>query len=264
MELTDTRNDKAVSSRFWYGASIAEFLGAADEAVLGELARNCDFALIPTQRDAWLAQIEFLRSKLIGLAGSVFFEFNIPRMGRRIDVVLVIGPVVFAIEFKVGEKTFDRSAIDQVWDYGLDLKNFHEASHDVSIVPILIATEARSVRPSSSVPIADKLNRPIIVDPANFRGAVELALATDRTVARSIRRFGLAPRIIRRRRSSKLPALFMRSIPLKQSRASTLARRICTSPPGASRNWLMKRKPKAEKISALSLVFPGREKLWSA
>jgi len=133
---------RASSLRFWYGATIPEFLGLQTDAVVGRLAVNCDFALIPTQRDAWLAQIEFLRSQLNDLTGSIFFEFNIPRMGRRIDVVLVIGPVVFAIEFKVGEKTFDRSAIDQVWDYGLDLKNFHEASHDASIIPILIATEA--------------------------------------------------------------------------------------------------------------------------
>ena len=99
-------------------------------------------------------------------------------MGRRIDAVLVIGPVVFAIEFKVGEKTFDRSAIDQVWDYGLDLKNFHEASHDVSIVPILVATEAAESPPVELRVDSDKLSRPIIVDPANFRGAVELALRT--------------------------------------------------------------------------------------
>lgn len=130
MELSGTVSGKASSLRFWYGASTTEFLDADPNAVLGELTANCDFALIPTQRDAWLAQIEFLRSQLHGLAGSVFFEFNIPRMGRRIDVVLVTGPLVFAIEFKVGEKAFDRSAIDQVWDYGLDLKNFHEASHD--------------------------------------------------------------------------------------------------------------------------------------
>ncbi len=143
MEFPDPRiSAKAASLRFWYGASIAEFLDAGPEAVLGELTRNCEFALIPTQRDAWLGQIEFLQSKLTDLAGSIFFEFNIPRMGRRIDVVLVSGPAVFAIEFKVGEKVFDRSAIDQVWDYGLDLKNFHEASHDASILPILIATEA--------------------------------------------------------------------------------------------------------------------------
>jgi hypothetical protein len=171
-----TISAKASSRRFWYGGSVAEFLDASSEAVLGQLAFNCDFALIPTQRDAWLAQIEFLRSQLKGLSGSVFFEFNIPRMGRRIDVVLVIGPVVFAIEFKVGEKTFDRSAIDQVWDYGLDLKNFHEASHDVSIVPILVTTEATECPPFDLHADTDKLYRPIVVDPRSFRRALELAL----------------------------------------------------------------------------------------
>src|SRR5205823_13436751 len=155
VELPDlTISAKAVSLRFWYGATIAELLGSQTDAVVGRLAVNCDFALLPTQRDAWLAQIEFLRSHLIGLSGSIFFEFNIPRMGRRIDVVLVIGPVLFAIEFKVGEKTFDRSAIDQVWDYGLDLKNFHEASHDASIIPILIATEATESPPIDLLPDA--------------------------------------------------------------------------------------------------------------
>ena len=98
-------------------------------------------------------------------------------MGRRIDVVLVIGPVIFAIEFKVGEKTFDRSAIDQVWDYGLDLKNFHEASHDASIIPILIATEATECPPIDLHADPDKLYRPIVVDPQSFRSVLELALA---------------------------------------------------------------------------------------
>ena len=68
-------------------------------------------------------------------------------MGRRIDAVLLVGPVVFVIEFKVGESVFERAAVDQVWDYALDLKNFHEASHSVSIVPILIATEATTSAP---------------------------------------------------------------------------------------------------------------------
>jgi hypothetical protein len=167
---------KGSSQRSWYGASVQEFLGASPEAILGQLALNCDFALIPTQRDAWLAQIEFLRLQLEGLRGSVFFEFNIPRMGRRIDVVLVIEAVVFAIEFKVGEKTFDRSAIDQVWDYGLDLKNFHEASHDASIVPILIATEATECPPIDLQSDPDKVYRPVIVDPRSFRETLDLAL----------------------------------------------------------------------------------------
>src|SRR5206468_10317797 len=83
---------------------------------------NSSFDIDRTQAASWLAEIELLQPKLSDLAGAVFFEFNIPRMGRRIDVALVIGPVIFAIEFNVGEKTFDRSAIDQVWDYGLDLE----------------------------------------------------------------------------------------------------------------------------------------------
>ena len=177
MELLDPKiSAKAGSLRFWYGASIADFLVTDPQNVLGQLAFNCDFALIPTQRDAWLAQIEFLRSQLKDLSGSILFEFNIPRMGRRIDVVLVIGPVVFAIEFKVGEKAFDRSAIDQVWDYGLDLKNFHEASHDASIIPILLPTEATECPPIDLHADPDKLYRPIVVDPPNFRSGLELAL----------------------------------------------------------------------------------------
>ena len=131
-----------VSSRAWYGASIAEFLQTQPDTIVGQLVRNSDFALLPTQKDAWLAQIGFLQDRLVGLTGSLFLEFNIPRMGRRIDAVLLIGPVVFVIEFKVGESAFERAAVDQVWDYALDLKNFHEASHSVSIVPILIATGA--------------------------------------------------------------------------------------------------------------------------
>ena len=126
------------------------------------LTLNSSFDIDKNQAAAWLKEIEFLQPKLSGLSGSVFFEFNIPRMGRRIDTVLVIGPVVFAIEFKVGEKTFDRAAIDQVWDYGLDLKNFHEASHDASIVPILVATEARESPPLELRVDSDKLCRPIV------------------------------------------------------------------------------------------------------
>ncbi len=169
-------SSKVSSLRFWYGASISEFVESNAEKIVGQLTLNSSFDIDRTQAAAWLAQIEFLQSQLNELSGSIFFEFNIPRMGRRIDVVLVIGPVVFAIEFKVGEKAFDRSAIDQVWDYGLDLKNFHEASHDASIVPILIATEATECPPVDLHADADKLYRPIIVDPPSFRGALDSAL----------------------------------------------------------------------------------------
>jgi len=164
------------SLRAWYGASIADFLVTSDEAVLGQLTTNCDFALIPTQRDAWLAEIEILRLQLKGVEGSVFFEFNIPRMGRRVDVVLLIGSVVFPLEFKVGERAFDRAAIDQVWDYALDLKNFHEASHDAAIAPILVVTEAAASPEITFHTDADKVYHPVLTNTAGLRGVLDLAL----------------------------------------------------------------------------------------
>jgi hypothetical protein len=177
---TPTVSTRAASLRFWYGTSIAEFVGASAEKIVGQLTLNSSFDIDRSQAAAWLKEIDFLQSKLSDLAGSIFFEFNIPRMGRRIDVSLVIGPVVFAIEFKVGEKTFDRAAIDQVWDYGLDLKNFHEASHAASIIPILIATEATQCPQPELVADADKVYRPIVVDPESFRSVLDAALAKIR------------------------------------------------------------------------------------
>jgi hypothetical protein len=164
------------SLRYWYGASISDFVSANVDAVVGELVRNSSFAVLPTQRDAWLGQIRFLQSELVGLAGSMFFEFNIPRMGRRIDVVLVVGAVVFAIEFKVGEKTLDRAAIDQVWDYALDLKNFHEASHHAAIVPIALATEATASASLTLLSDADQVYRPLAATRDDFRRIVDDAL----------------------------------------------------------------------------------------
>jgi hypothetical protein len=104
------------SSRAWYDASIAEFLRADSETVVGRLASKSDFSVLPAQREAWLFQLRLLQDHLGGLTGCILIEFSIPRMGRRIDTVLLIGPVVFVVEFKVGETVFDRAAIDQVGD----------------------------------------------------------------------------------------------------------------------------------------------------
>ncbi len=167
-----------VSSRAWYSASIDEFLRSEPDTIVGQLATNSEFALLPTQTDAWLAEIAFLKDHLVGLTGSLFLEFNIPRMGRRVDAVLLIGSVVFVIEFKVGERLFDRAGEDQVWDYALDLKNFHKASHSASIVPVLIATGATESPPLELHADEDGVYRPILVHPAGFRKAVDLTLQT--------------------------------------------------------------------------------------
>jgi hypothetical protein len=108
---------------------------------------NNDFPVEQTQRDAWLEEVRILRSILLPFHGAIYFEYSIPRMGQRIDVVILIGPAIFVLEFKVGEEEFTSQALDQVCDYALDLKNFHETSHEPYIAPILIATKAKSANP---------------------------------------------------------------------------------------------------------------------
>ena len=110
----------------YYALPIREFLKADEEAILGTLVQHHHFALEHQQRAAWLGQIRLLKSALVGLErGYIFFEFLIPRMGKRADVVLLIDGAIVVLEFKVGARSFGRSAIEQVHDYALDLKNFH-------------------------------------------------------------------------------------------------------------------------------------------
>jgi len=108
-----------------YVASIDSFLSADPNAILGDLAKSQAGDLTPAQRDAWLCQIGILKRALEGIvAGTVLFEFLIPRMGKRADNVLLIGGLVIVIEFKVGAETYDRAAKNQAIDYALDLKEF--------------------------------------------------------------------------------------------------------------------------------------------
>lgn len=189
----DPTYSASLPSRAWYGASIAEFLNAQPDTVIGRLATNSTFADLRSQKDAWLSQIDHLQTHLAGLSGSVFLEFNIPRMGRRIDAVLLIGPIVFVVEFKVGEKTFDRAAVEQVWDYALDLKNFHEASHTASIVPFLVATGAKKSAPFKLRADEDNVYQPVMVHPEGFREAIDLALQTVTGEKLDVYRWSKAP-----------------------------------------------------------------------
>ncbi len=178
METPDSTHIEGSLSRAWYNASITEFLQSRSDGIVGQLLTKSEFSVLSTQKDAWLAEIALLQDCLGGLTGTVYLEFSIPRMGRRIDAVLLIGPVVFVIEFKVGEGTFDRSALDQVWDYALDLKNFHQASHCASIVPILVATEASESVPKELKADEDRVYRPIPTHPAGLREVIDRTLRT--------------------------------------------------------------------------------------
>jgi len=148
--------------REYYSDSIENFLNTSSEEILGKLASNYEFSLEQNQRDAWLEEIVILRKALSPFKGHIYFEYSIPRMGQRVDVIVLIGPVIFVLEYKIGEREFPLHAIEQVWDYALDLKNFHESSHNHYIAPILIATKAQSVHSVvATTPHNDKLLFPI-------------------------------------------------------------------------------------------------------
>lgn len=132
--------------RWMYSAPLRDFLAQDADAILGALLRTSEGDVELTQRNAWTQQIQVLKSLALPaelIADSrIYFELTVPRLGRRADVVLLTGPLMVILEFKVGESHFDRSAINQVWDYALDFKYFHESSHHIHVLPVLIATEA--------------------------------------------------------------------------------------------------------------------------
>lgn len=112
-------------TRSWYTASFEEFQSTPDNQIIGKLAMNSTFADLPTQKIAWLKEIGILRESLQNINGYLHLEFDIPRMGRRIDAVLLIKGIVIAIEFKIDASHYLLADIDQAYDYAIDLKYFH-------------------------------------------------------------------------------------------------------------------------------------------
>lgn len=126
----------------YYAAPISIFLSSHPDQILGTIAGAQTFDLELEQRRAWQQEIEILKESLQGIEGTIFLEFDVPRLGSRIDAVIISGPAVFPIEFKCGECAFHTADYNQAWDYALDLKNFHLESHNAPILPVLVATEA--------------------------------------------------------------------------------------------------------------------------
>ncbi len=177
----------------YYAADVPAFLVADGRAVLGEVAANSSFAIDADQRDAWVSQIQLLQANLVGIQGTIFLEFNVPRIGTRLDAVLISGPAIFPIEFKVGEADFVRDHVNQVWDYGLDLKNFHRASHSAPIYPILVATEAPIFDTAFSEPHPDGVHPPAKSNPEGLLNLISGALANARGDVINAKAWGDSP-----------------------------------------------------------------------
>lgn len=153
-------------TRCLYHNEISDFLAENEGIIYSDLEENYHGSTLTTTRDAWRCEISFMKKALGAIddaEGQIIFEYDIPRLGKRIDVVLLLKGIIFCLEFKVGEKNVLEADVDQVLDYALDLCNFHKFSEDRVIVPILIPTEhtafSSQVQPSA---YSDNVLNPLI------------------------------------------------------------------------------------------------------
>ncbi len=161
--------------RSYYSNKISGFISDNNDKILGELSRNHNHALEDLQKDAWMIQIKILKESLSNInKGQIYFEFIIPRMGKRVDNIILINDIVFVVEFKVNNKKFEKYAIEQVIDYSLDLRNFHEGSHYAKLIPILISTEAPNI--GNVFHIEDNPVVPIKANKKNFKYIINQCL----------------------------------------------------------------------------------------
>ena len=162
-------------SRSYCHRTLQDFLDADPKTILGELTDAESFDINTKTTDAWNGEIALIQETLEGIQGHIHLEYIIPRMGKRVDVLLIIHNIIFLLEFKVGTDHYDAAAINQVIDYALDMQNFHEGSHNQIICPILIATGAEE-KTLDLMLSKDQIFEPILSNGQNLKHIIQLAL----------------------------------------------------------------------------------------
>ena len=159
--------------RSYYSNDLQAFIEDDNGRILSELTRNHQFALEELQRNAWIKQIEILKDELEDFdSGHILFEYSIPRMGKRVDIIFIYSGFVFVIEFKVNATKYHSGDLDQCLDYALDLKNFQEQSHEITLVPILVATNAPDFN-NELKQDEDRIIHPLRCNSNNLKNAIQ-------------------------------------------------------------------------------------------
>ncbi|CAH0334456.1 hypothetical protein FVB9288_00039 [Flavobacterium sp. CECT 9288] len=163
-------------NRAYYSSTINEFINENSQTIFGKISGQYDLnKLNILQSNAWKSQIEILKDTISFFTGKIYFEFTIPRMGKRVDNILIIQNCIFVLEFKIGSNTYDKYATNQAFDYGLDLNNFHEGSHNKIIIPILVADKAPYLE-NIYCPSFDNLYETIYANSSNLSEVINAAL----------------------------------------------------------------------------------------
>ena len=175
--MNDFYGDSMRNLRCYYHSTIEEFLRQSPAEIIGVIHSNDISAETRIQQsNTWEQEIEILKDQLCALDdGELLFEYSIPRMGKRVDNVVLYHNIVFLLEFKCGDREYRPSTYDQVYDYALDLRNFQKESHDKLLVPIMISTNAPAVE--NNIVEKEKIIAPLRCNAANI-GATILHIAS--------------------------------------------------------------------------------------
>ena len=155
--------------RAYVAIAAVEVPAQSDSDLFGRLARKLPFSLELSQKAAWDYQIKHLRELASMLPSAYFFlEFLIPRMGRRVDLVVILRGTIFVVEYKVNKSHVDRPDLNQVYGYALDLRYFHESSDNRPIAPILVPTKSDCLDTPELTRDRDNIFRPIGISPSQL------------------------------------------------------------------------------------------------
>jgi DUF2075 family protein len=163
--------------RSYYQNSLDKYLAEDVNSIFGQLAKNHQYDLEDQQKNAWFKQIDLLKNSLKDIQGNIYFEFSIPRMGKRVDNILISNNLIFVIEFKIGDNHYMKDAQYQTIDYCLDLLNFHEGSHEKTIIPILVATKAPNE--INDIQQSVQLDNCVLCNANNFESTLKNILTTQ-------------------------------------------------------------------------------------
>ena len=177
--------DRNVIHRAYYYANCDDFLNASEAEIRDEIVQHSmQFDLTAQQNIAWNEEIRILKQVMRELGdGQIAFEYTIPRMGRRVDVVIIRKGQIFLLEFKVFGDEYPKSAVDQAVDYAVDLHNFHEASHETDLFPVLVCTAAPAV--ANNVELRNHIATPMRCNEQNLASEIKRiseAFDTSKTV----------------------------------------------------------------------------------
>ena len=170
-------------NRYFYNSTISDFINSSTDIIFGQMSRADEMDTAATQKYAWEQEIAIMKKVLVPFKDEeawILFEYSIPRLGKRVDVVVLLRERIFVIEFKAGETEFLHQDVDQVMDYVLDLKNFHQGSNDRRIVPILVATESNQHSTVCQLShYDDGVYEPLLTDALHLGEIMNLALSDN-------------------------------------------------------------------------------------